>query len=198
MVKQFKIEPVYKDESDDEVEVKNEVEEPIAPVEIEAVVEQEESKDIEIIEHATPNEVIKNKTKGIDMPITKKVLEQVQCTACLKYMSEKNLRYSHPKYCLESITIETPTEIPIPKLKIKNDDALKNKIILPVKNLKLKKAKSVAIVNEKPVLEIESKPIVVTPVVEKVLNAQDVFRSQMNDRIEVRKQNYNTLLEGAF
>ena len=83
------------------------------------------------------------------MSITSKTLEQVQCTACLKYMSEKNLRYSHPKYCLERTTIETPTEITIPKLKIKNDDALRNKIILPVRNIKLKKTNSVVTVNGK-------------------------------------------------
>ncbi len=62
----------------------------------------------------------------------------------------------------------------------------------------MKKTKSVVIVNEKPVLEIESKPIYVAPIVEKVLNAQDVFRSQMNDRIEVRKQKYNKMLEGSL
>ena len=63
----------------------------------------------------------------------------------------------------------------------------------------MKKAKSLVIVNEKPILEIESKPVVVTPVVlEKVLNAQDIFRSQMNDRIEVRKQKYNKMLEGSL
>ncbi len=51
---------------------------------------------------------------------------------------------------------------------------------------------------EKPILEIERKPIFVTPIVEKVLNAQDIFKHQMNDRIKVRKQEYNKLLEGAF
>ena len=96
-------------------------------------VEKEEEDVIELLrskafsrseEHVTPpKEINKNKTKGIDMPITKKTLEQVQCNACLKYMSEKNLRYSHPKYCLERSTIDTPSEIPIPNLKVKNDEA---------------------------------------------------------------------------
>ena len=122
------------------------------------------SKDIEIIEHVTPNEVIKNKTKGIDMPITKKVLEQVQCSACLKYMSEKNLRYSHPKYCLERTIIDTPIEIPIPKLKVKNDESIQNKIVLPVKSVTMKRTRTV-IVDSTPNLESEHVPIVVQPVV---------------------------------
>ena len=75
-------------------------------------------------------------------------------------MSEKNLRYSHPKYCTERYTIETPTEIPIPKLKVKNDEGIQNKVVLPVKNIKLKRSKTV-VINEKQT--IEYKPIDETP-----------------------------------
>ncbi len=77
----------------------------------------------------------KPNTKGITMPISEKTLQQVQCSACGKYMSQSSLRYSHPKYCLKRNIIETPTEIPIPNLKVNNDEAIKNKIILPVKIL---------------------------------------------------------------
>jgi len=137
MVRKINIESVYNDDIEDEAEIKNEVEEAIVEevkeVEIEQEIEKEEEEVIEPLrskafsrseEYVTPpKEINKNKTKGIDMPITKKTLEQVQCNACLKYMSEKNLRYSHPKYCLERSTIDTPSEIPIPNLKVKNDEA---------------------------------------------------------------------------
>ena len=111
-------------------------------------------------------------------------------------MSEKNLRYSHPKYCLERTAIETPTEIPIPNIKVKNDEGLKNKNVLPVKNIKLKRSKTV-VIEEQPTIEYKpsfEKPIVVEP----ILNAHDIFRNQINARIEVRKHRYNKLLEGAF
>jgi len=67
-------------------------------------------------------------------------------------MSEKNLRYSHPKYCLERTIIDTPLEIPIPKLKVKNDDAIKNKIVLPVKSVTMKRTRTVA-VERQPIIE---------------------------------------------
>ena len=118
----------------------------LAPI-IEPIIEQVKE---EIVE-AT---VTKIKTKGIDMPITKKTLEQVQCSSCKKYMSEKNLRYSHPKYCLERYTIETPTEIPIPNIKVNNDEGIKNKIVLPVKNIKLKRSKTV-VIEQQPTIEYE-------------------------------------------
>ena len=35
-------------------------------------------------------------------------------------------------------------------------------------------------------------------VVAPILDAHDIFRNQMNARIEVRKEKYNKLLEGAF
>ena len=35
------------------------------------------------------------------MPTTSKILEQVGCQACGKFMSAKNLRYAHPKYFTE-------------------------------------------------------------------------------------------------
>ena len=60
-------------------------------------------------------------------------------------MSEKNLRYSHPKYCLERSTIDTPSGIPIPNLKVKNDEAIQNKIVLPVKSVTMKRTITVAV-----------------------------------------------------
>ena len=131
-----------------------------------------------------PKEINKNKTTGIDMPITKKTLDQVQCSACLKYMSEKNLRYSHPKYCLARTIIDTPLEIPIPKLKVKNDEAIQNKIVLPVKSVTMKRTKTITVDT--------------TPIIEKTLNQHEILKSQMEARIQIRKEKYNKLLFGAF
>ncbi len=126
MVRKRKIEPVYND-VEDEVEIKNEVEEPIVEKVEEAIVEnikEEEEIEIQEAEIVKQKEPIKHKTKGITMPITKNNIEQVQCSSCKKYMSEKNLRYSHPTYCLERYTIDTPTEIPIPNIKVKKDEGI--------------------------------------------------------------------------
>ena len=131
------------------------------------------------------------------MPITKKTLDQVQCSACLKYMSEKNLRYSHPKYCLERTIIDTPLEIPIPKLKVKNDEAIKHQNVLPVKSVTMKRTRTV-IVDSTPNLEPEHIPIVVQPIVAKTLNQHEILKSQMDARIQLRKEKYNKLLFGAF
>ncbi len=112
MVRKLKVESVYKDEEEDEV--KNEVAEPITEE-----VKTEEVEEVKTEEVEIPKTQNKPKTKGIAMTITEKTLQQVQCTACGKYMSSSNLRYSHPKYCLTRNVKETPTEIPIPNLKVK-------------------------------------------------------------------------------
>ena len=78
----------------------------------------------------------------------------------------------------------------------------------------MKRAKTVVIEEDKPIIEREQSshcllreqpaiieerdPIIVTPIVEKILTANDIFRSQMTERINIRKQKYNKLLEGAF
>ena len=132
------------------------------------------------------------------MPITQNTLEQVQCNACLKYMSEKNLRYSHPKYCLERSTIDTPSEIPIPNLNFKNDEAIKHKIVLPVKSVTMKRTRTVTVDNT-PIIEEETHtPIIIKPSIEKVLNQHEIFKNQMDARIQIRKEKYNTLLVGTF
>ena len=131
------------------------------------------------------------------MPITKNTFEQVQCNACLKYMSEKNLRYSHPKYCLERSTIDTPIEIPIPKLKVKKDEVIKHQNVLPVKSATMKRTSTIT-VDTTPNLEPEHVPIVVQPIVAKPLNQHEIFKNQMDARIQLRKEKYNKLLFGAF
>ncbi len=77
-----------------------------------------------------------------DMPTTPKILQQVECQACSKMMSAKNLMYSHPKYCTAREREEQPEEIPIPKMEIINDAKIKNKESLPVKKHTVKRTKN--------------------------------------------------------
>ena len=51
-----------------------------------------------------------------DMPTTEKVISQVQCQACGKSMSAKNLTYSHAVFCIKRVQeVDKPKAIPAPK-----------------------------------------------------------------------------------
>ena len=51
-----------------------------------------------------------------NMPTTEKVISQVQCQACGKSMSAKNLKYSHAAYCIKRVQeLDKPKAIPVPK-----------------------------------------------------------------------------------
>jgi endogenous inhibitor of DNA gyrase (YacG/DUF329 family) len=67
-----------------------------------------------------------------NMPTTEKVLTQVQCQACGKSMSAKNLKYSHAGYCVKRVqdVLDKPKAIPVSKKVIP-----KLKKILPVKDI---------------------------------------------------------------
>ena len=66
-----------------------------------------------------------------NMPTTEKVITQVQCQACGKSMSAKNLKYSHAKYCIKRVQeLDKPKAIPVPKKIVP-----KLKKILPVKGV---------------------------------------------------------------
>ena len=65
------------------------------------------------------------------MPTTEKVISQVQCQACNKSMSDKNLKYSHAAYCIKRLQeVDKPKAIPVPKKIMKNLMKLK-----PVKHV---------------------------------------------------------------
>jgi hypothetical protein len=57
------------------------------------------------------NEMLKH------MPTTEKVITQVQCQACGKSMSAKNLKYSHAASCIKRVqeVSDKPKAIPVPK-----------------------------------------------------------------------------------
>jgi endogenous inhibitor of DNA gyrase (YacG/DUF329 family) len=50
------------------------------------------------------------------MEIIEKVVTQVQCQACGKSMSAKNLNYSHANYCAKRVQkLDNPKAIPVPR-----------------------------------------------------------------------------------
>ena len=61
-----------------------------------------------------------------DIPTTEKVLIQVQCQACGKSMSEKNLKYSHAAYCIKRVQdADNPKYVPVSKVIMKQMMKLK-------------------------------------------------------------------------
>ena len=67
-----------------------------------------------------------------NMETTEQVITQVQCQACGKSMSAKNLKYSHAAYCIKRVQeVDKPKAIPVPR---KILPTLKK--ILPVKGVK--------------------------------------------------------------
>jgi hypothetical protein len=87
-----------------------------------------------------PPEITKTKSRTkkqvLDMPITNKIIEQVQCLSCVKSVSATTLKYSHAKYCTERNQEPQPEEIPVPQIEIKNAQTLKGRKSLPVKRTK--------------------------------------------------------------
>ncbi len=76
-------------------------------VEPEQIIEGIETKTELPNDEAPEAQPIVNKTST-------KILEQVQCEACKKYMSAKNLRYSHAKFCT-AVREELPQALPVPE-----------------------------------------------------------------------------------
>ena len=62
----------------------------------------------------------------------------------------------------------------------------------------MKRTKTV-LVDTTPIIEEETHtPIIIQPSIEKVLNQHEIFKNQMEARIQIRKEKYNKLLVGAF
>jgi hypothetical protein len=136
----------------------------------------------------------KPKNKMLDMPTTPKILQQVECQACGRKMSAKVLRYSHAKYCTEREREEQPESIPIPKLKIKNGEHLKEQTSLPVKSLKpkpkLQRTKSYAA----PQQETE-KPQTLPP---QPPTMETSFHHTMQLRKQQKEAQYQNMMSNAF
>ena len=104
----------------EETEIKNEI-----------IENEEEIDKVDTVE--INNKKVKKVKKEMlsNMKTTEKVISQVQCQACNKSMSAKNLKYSHAAYCIKrNQELDKPKAIPVPKKIIP-----KLKKILPVKGV---------------------------------------------------------------
>ena len=145
-----------------------------------------------------PNEVPSEKPAPkpmLNMPITTKVLQQVECQACKRKMSAKTLKYNHAQYCAAREREEQPEEIPIPRMEIKNGEHLKNTASLPVKKGKLKRSKPMT----KEVAEGEAKAPASTPALPPQTPQMDQsFQYQMRERIQQKEAKYQVMMSNAF
>jgi hypothetical protein len=137
MVRKIKVVDVYSQEDEPEIETIDDtdddliIEETNPPAELknEAITIKEEEEE--------PLPTKSKKKHGLDMPTTDKVVQQVQCLACGKSMSAKNLKYSHAKYCTERSQEPQPVEIPVPKIETKKATAPTARKSLPVRRTKI-------------------------------------------------------------
>ena len=94
------------------------VEENIIKIEDDLIRECDEINTNDILDEKLDDKPKSNRKKKMlnDMPTTEKVISQVQCQACNKSMSAKNLKYSHAKFCIKrEQDIDKPKSIPVPK-----------------------------------------------------------------------------------
>ena len=125
MVKKITVIPVNNNSNEEitqdiiNVQEKETVEENIIKLEDDIIREKDEiNTNVEL--DVKPTTKGKKKIPN-NMPTTEKVLTQVQCQACGKSMSEKNLRYSHAAYCIKRVQeADKPKTIPVPKKIMKN------------------------------------------------------------------------------
>jgi hypothetical protein len=127
MVKQITVIPVNNNSNDENTEKVEDIinieENDIQGGEDLIKLEDDETREKEeIITHNKLPELPEKSKKGKkemlnDIPTTEKVLTQVQCQACGKSMSAKNLKYSHAAYCIKRVqdVLDKPKAIPVPK-----------------------------------------------------------------------------------
>jgi hypothetical protein len=133
MVKKITVIPVNNNSNDEIIQQDEEItnvqeeethEENIIKLEDDITREQEEiTTNVELVDEPKT----KGKKKVLNkMPTTEKVLTQVQCQACGKSMSEKNLKYSHAAFCIKRVQeADKPKTIPAPKKIMKKLTKLK-------------------------------------------------------------------------
>jgi len=107
-----------------------EAKEPEAAID-ETSADTEESAAAAAVEEPSP--------KPIDKNTTSKTIQQVSCQACGKYMSVKNLRYVHSRYCTARAPEEPPPKITTPEVPIEEPPPEK-----PIKKAPVKRAKAKA------------------------------------------------------
>ncbi len=137
----------------------------------------------------------KPKHKILNMPTTPKILQQVECQACGRKMSAKTLKYGHAKYCPERVQEEQPEDIPVPKIKIKNGEQIKEKESLPVKRPSLKRTKTTG----RGPVEEEAKAPTSTPDLPPQTPEMDTsFKYQMRLRTQQKEAKYQVMMSNAF
>jgi hypothetical protein len=189
MVRKIKIVEVYEQQKEAAEEPNEQTNEQTN--EEEEMVEEPETQEL-AIEEATEEPEKMRVTKPAkqmlaEMPTTEKTLQQVECQACGRKMSAKVLKYSHARYCSARDPEEQPEDIPIPQLKIKKGEHLKDKASLPVKHIKLKTKKAV-VVNE---VKQTSIPVQ-TP------EMDQSFQHRMTMRYNQKKEQYQAMMSNAF
>ena len=131
------------------------------------------------------------------MPTTPKILQQVECQACSKMMSAKNLMYSHPKYCTAREREEQPEEIPIPKMEIINGAKIKDEESLPVKKHTLKRTQTTTT----PKQEAEGKataPPSTPRLPEQTPEIEQTYLYRMHQRMQMKNEKYQVMMSNAF
>jgi hypothetical protein len=127
----------------------------------------------------------------LDMPTMEKVVKQVQCQACNKSMSAKNLSYSLSKYCTERNQEAQPEEIPVPKISFKNDKEVKERTTLPVKRVQKHKLQSI-------ITQVPPSPPPPPPKTEQYETPGEFWKHTINNMKEKRLTQYKNLCSSAF
>jgi hypothetical protein len=115
MVRKIKVVDVYSQEEEAEIETIDDTDDDLIIEETKNPPAELKNEAITIKEEEEPPPPKSKKKQVLDMPTTDKVVQQVQCLACGKSMSAKNLKYSHAKYCTERSQEVQPVEIPVPR-----------------------------------------------------------------------------------
>ena len=208
MVRKLKVVEVYTpeeitqaDDAEQEQPIEQEQEQPI-----------EQEPDNEVLEASADTEVgaaaaaavEEQSPKPIDVPTNSKILEQVSCPACGKFMSAKNLRYAHQKYCTARATEEQPPEITVPEVEVEEPPPEKTIKKVPVKRAKAK-AKPQDTEKEQPTLEnggiLPADPGMEAPYrgqMDIVETPEEFWRRTMRDLKDKKKRQYQNLCSNAF
>ena len=205
MVRKIKVIDVYEAEETtraNEDEQQEQANEPTEAKEPEAAID-ETSADTE--EGAAAAAVEEPSPKPIDKNTTSKTIQQVSCQACGKYMSLKNLRYVHSRYCTARGPDEPPPKITTPEVQIEEPPPEK-----PIKKAPVKRAKAKA----KPQPNEEEQPNqptiqnngILPPGLEAPYKgqmdleetAEQFWRRTMRDLKDKKKTQYKILCSNAF
>ena len=152
-----------------------------------------------IAESAAETAIEEPSPKPIDMNTTSKTVEQVSCQACGKFMSVKNLRYAHKKYCTAQAPEEPPPESTAPEVEVEEPPPEKTTKKAPATRAKAKAKPQ----PNKPTLE--NGGILPSEVQAPYKGQMDIeespeqfWRRTMKEMKENKKSQYTNLCSNAF